>query len=949
MFIVPASIPTTGGYVPAGAIWFDGVSDYLTWTPSSTTNPKKWTTSFWIKWTVDGAAAPILYTNSYFQVPEIQGNGSINLEMYESATTKARLVSSGLRRDPTAWFHVVCVQDTDNATSSDRQKMFINGVRVTAFSTETYSALGYTPVGGPTCNVGHYIGARYGSADYGAFYLAEAILLDGTASSDASEFGEFDSNGNWVPIDPSGLTFGTNGFWLDFADSADLGKDVSGNGNDFSPIGGSSATVLDFTEASDTQGSLSTTGRLGGTFTLSSATNVSRIQVAAGRLTGATGNCYCEIYNVTGTVGTDAAGTGTINDDALGISAAQDVSTWSVASGHSGYTWTWFNFTQPLFLPAGDYCFVFNSEATTDLYFFLETRASQNTNVTSASAGTWAAGSNVYFMNFVLDGHAAIPSSQVVNDNPADDAANDLGNYVTWNPIDPRYGYSLPSTFANGNLDLSSSGGARAYSTIEVTEGHFYAEITLGSNSDTIRFGVQTQDGSYLFFQWKPVGSQYYITYEGGLKENVGTSVTTGDVIGCEVDVDGNSVQFTKNGVAWGSAYGLTNAPGPDNRLFFVGQPNSSDFDTDFGQYGFAYTIPTGATPLTTANLPAPTVTDPSAYFSVGTHTGSGSSDSYDSGLDSIGLLIAKRYDGAAGWEWFDAVRGANSLIQSNNSDPAVTKTGFSFSGGTFNFDNTANLGQSSTNHVVYTLKANGAGSSNTDGSITSTVSVADHGGFSIATYTGTGANATVGHGLSAAPSMLINFMLDTGGASHRVWHEGIANTERLLLNTSDAKATEAGAWNSTSPTSTVFSLGTEAGVNFNTATYVTYCFARTSGLIGIGSYVGNGSADGPYVVVDDGGSGFRPAWLMIKRIDSPNGWQILDAAREPYNGLDLGLYANSSAAEASSSNSLDYTSNGFKITGAGGAINASGGTYIYLAFAEYPFGGEGVAQAKAR
>ena len=947
MFIVPASIPTTGGYVPAGAIWFDGVSDYLTWTPSSTTNPKKWTTSFWIKWTVDGAATPIFYTDSYFQVPEIQSNGSINLEMYESATTKARLVSSGLRRDPTAWFHVVCVQDTDNATSSDRQKMFINGVRVTAFSTETYSALGYTPVGGPTCNVGHYIGARYGSADYGAFYLAEAILLDGTASSDASEFGEFDSNGNWVPIDPSGLTFGTNGFWLDFADSADLGKDVSGNGNDFSPIGGSSATVLDFTEASDTQGSLSTTGRLGGTFTLSSATNVSRIQVAAGRLTGATGNCYCEIYNVTGTVGTDAAGTGTINDDALGISAAQDVSTWSVASGHSGYTWTWFNFTQPLFLPAGDYCFVFNSEATTDLYFYLETRASQNTNVTSASAGTWAAGSNVYFMNFVLDGHAAIPSSQVVNDNPADDAANDLGNYVTWNPIDPRYGYSLPSTFANGNLDLSSSGGARAYSTIEVTEGHFYAEITLGSNSDTIRFGVQTQDGSYLFFQWKPVGSQYYITYEGGLKENVGTSVTTGDVIGCEVDVDGNSVQFTKNGVAWGSAYGLTNAPGPDNRLFFVGQPNSSDFDTDFGQYGFAYTIPTGATPLTTANLPAPTVTDPSAYFSVGTHTGSGSSDSYDSGLDSIGLLIAKRYDGAAGWEWFDAVRGANSLIQSNNTDAAVTKTGFSFSGGTFNFDNTANLGQSGTNHVVYTLKANGAGSSNTDGSITSTVSVADHGGFSIVKYTGAGSAGTVGHGMSRTPEMIINKPLASSTDNNwATWHKDLTSAAyAVYLNLTNTETNYPTFMNSTAPTSSVFSIGTDRD---SAVDYINYCFSRTPGLIGIGSYTDNGSTDGPYVVVDDGASGFRPKWLMVKRTDGAYDWQIVDAIRDTYNPVNKNLSANLSVAEGSGLN-VDFTANGCKWRVASNSVNASGGTYIYLAFAEYPFGGEGVAQAKAR
>ena len=151
-----------------------------------------------------------------------------------------------------------------------------------------------------------------------------------------------------------------------------------------------------------------------------------------GRLSGDTGNCYCEIYNATGTVGTDAKGTGT----ALAISEAQDVSTWSTASGLSGYTWTYFDFATPVTLAAGDYVFVFDSDTSNDLYFRAENYGSQTSNLTNRDASSVWTGSNTYFQNFVMKGHSVIPAAQQVTDSPTDDAENNIGNFklvAPWN------------------------------------------------------------------------------------------------------------------------------------------------------------------------------------------------------------------------------------------------------------------------------------------------------------------------------------------------------------------------------------------------------------------------------------------------------------------------------------------------------------------------------------
>jgi hypothetical protein len=235
--------------------------------------------------------------------------------------------------------------------------------------------------------------------------------------------------------------------------------------------------------------------------------------------------------------------------------------------------------------------------------------------------------------------------------------------------------------------------------------------------------------------------------------------------------------------------------------------------------------------------------------------------------------------------------------------------------------------------YVAWQWKANGAGSSNTAGSITSTVSANTTSGFSIVTYTGTGANATVGHGLGVAPSMIF-IKCRNAGANWLVYHISLGNTKGVVLNATQAESTDSTYWNNTSPTSTVFSLGSGGAANGNTNTHVAYCFAPVAGYSAFGSYTGNGSADGPFIY-----TGFKPNFVMVKQTNtSGNSWWMFDGVRSPTNAVYNRLVANLSDAEYSNSSTFDFLSNGFKLRFSDTAWNGSGSTYIYAAFAESPF-----------
>jgi hypothetical protein len=228
-----------------------------------------------------------------------------------------------------------------------------------------------------------------------------------------------------------------------------------------------------------------------------------------------------------------------------------------------------------------------------------------------------------------------------------------------------------------------------------------------------------------------------------------------------------------------------------------------------------------------------------------------------------------------------------------------------------------------------------GSSSSNTNGSITSTVSVNASAGFSIVSYTGTGSGATVGHGLGVAPSVIICKNRSASGAWHSYFSaiSGMQNGYIVLNSTAAFYTPNTTVWNGTQPTSSVFSIGTDSGVNGSGNAQIAYCWTPIAGYSAFGSYTGNGSAAGPFVY-----TGFRPKFVMIKEITTGGtNWNILDTSRDPYNVEQKYLAANLSDAEGTLA-LLDGLSNGFKLRSSGLAVNASGSTYIYMAFAENPF-----------
>lgn len=327
-----------------------------------------------------------------------------------------------------------------------------------------------------------------------------------------------------------------------------------------------------------------------------------------------------------------------------------------------------------------------------------------------------------------------------------------------------------------------------------------------------------------------------------------------------------------------------------------------------------------------------PTISNGGQYMQAITYTGTGSTQTIAVGFQPDFVWIKSR-SAATDHKLTDSVRGATKALISDSTGAETTDTNgvtaFTSNGFTIGSDSVYNTNAAT--YVAWCWKAGTTSSSNTNGSITSTVSAGATQGFSVVTYTGTGANATVGHGLGVAPSMII--LKQRNAVDYWVvWQTTLGSTGYLLLNSTNGSSTAATYWNSTLPTSSVFSLGSDSRPNGSGTTYVAYCFAAVKGFSAFGSYTGNGSSDGPFVYC-----GFRPRWVMIKRTDTTANWRILDTSRDTYNAEQYELYPNLSNAEGTFT-ALDGLSNGFKIRNTDTAYNSSGGTYIYACFAENPF-----------
>jgi hypothetical protein len=506
------------------------------------------------------------------------------------------------------------------------------------------------------------------------------------------------------------------------------------------------------------------------------------------------------------------------------------------------------------------------------------------------------------------------------------DGGNGRGNYATLLPTVPGTG-----TISNANL-TSNSPTTTVYSfagTMLITTGKWYWEVTattinaanqypfIGaytspipkSLTGAVRPGADTGIGGFSLRQ----NGNFF--YNGSTSATITTSFTTGDVIGIAFDADAQSVTYYKNG----SSIGTQGSLGSGSWVTAVSEYNGSLSNHNFGQRPFAYTPPTGFKALNTGNLPEPTILKGNQYFDATTYTGNGTSQSVvNSGGMQPDFVWIKKRSAAGNNILFDALRGVNKYLISDSTiaegTDVQTLTAFNSNG--FSYGNEASGNANAATYVGWQWKEGATQ------------------GFDIVTYTGTGVARTVAHSLGVAPSMMIVKRRNTT-SDWIVWHSAFAGTEYIALNSTAAKATGATIWNSTSPTSSVFSVGTSGATNGNTDTYVAYLFAEVAGFSTFGSYTGNGSADGPFVFL-----GFRPRFVLVKQSSSSgNNWVIYDTARDTYNECDSILYPNLSNAEFSGTTvNLDILSNGFKPRDNWGGNNQSGSTYIYAAFAENPF-----------
>jgi hypothetical protein len=807
MAVLPTGIgPVTGGYQIERSLRFNSAdSAYLNRTPASASNRRTWTWSGWVKRGQLGSrdiffAAGTAGNNFGL---EFSANNELDIYQYVSAY-QWQLISSSLYRDVSAWYHIVLALDTTQATSTNRVKLYVNGVQVTSFSTSTYPTQNTDYLVNSTSQ--HNISNVSGASLYMDGYMTEVYLIDGQALTPSS-FGETDSNtGVWKPKAYTG-TYGTNGFYLKFADnsgttSTTLGKDSSGNGNNWTPNN----------------------------------------------------------FSVTAGAGND--------------SLVDSPTSYGTDTGVGG-----------------------------------EVR----------------------------------------------------GNYVTWNALDRN----SSGTLANGNLDWTSGTTAHygVRGTMSPPSGKWYFEVTAAAaTSGTIAYGIgmanaanplnvgaQSNTGAYLLYG---VGTSLELEAAGVQGSTItGASIAANDVIQVAYDVDGSKMWVGKNNTWYNSSGGTTGNPSAGtnpsfssllaNLFPFVEVYNNTVY-ANFGQRAFAYTAPSGFKALCTQNLPTPTIgatstTQANDYFNVVTYT---ATENVASSITGVGfqpdfVWVKTRAD-AASHALTDAVRGVQKALFSNTTGAEVTSSTYltSFDSDGFTQGGAGNFARNSL--VAWNWKANGAGSTNTAGTITSTVSANTTSGFSIVTYTGTGANATVGHGLGVAPRMVIVKARNSSPTNWGVYHANSNATPQnyyLLLQSTVAATADSLAWNNTAPTSSVFSLGA-GGFNINTATHVAYCFAPVAGYSAFGSYTGNGSADGPMIFTN-----FRPRYVMVKKTTgTAQHWYVWDSARSTYNLTSNELYPSTSSAETSAATGIDVLSNGFKIRDSSAAYNSNGDTVIYAAFAEHPF-----------
>jgi hypothetical protein len=808
----------SGGYTIARSVRLrSSASGYFNMTPAgSPTSAQKYTQSFWMKRGTLGVYSylyncePSDYSRVYFYTDDLL---YFDFRISSASTSVA---SAQVFRDPSAWYHIVISVDTTQATSSNRVKVYVNGAQITLSG--TYPAQnGNTVTNSANAQrIGSYI---TGTQPFDG-YLTEINFVDGQQLTPSS-FGSTNAiTGVWQPAKYTG-TYGTNGFYLNFSDNsnntaATIGKDYSGNGNNWTP---------------------------------------NNISVTAG--------------------------------------------------------------------------------ATNDSLVDVPT----------------------------LDGIDTGTGGQV------------RGNYAVWNPLTVQ-GSSITYSNANLAMNWNSSSWRTSPSTFSLTSGKWYAEseVTQLGSATAMIFGVSTVSGlsngtSTNLGDWSGSigigkGTAGAIFVVQGSYPTAPQTIGSGDYNLVAIDCDNGKAWLgyydsSVPSTTWYSSAGAATgnpATGANPTMTFTAGTEmvvaqgiyntSTAYNANFGQRTWVGTCPSGFKALCTQNLPTSTITNGAAYMAATLYTGTGASLTVANTVGSTSFqpdwVWAKSRSAATDHALYDSVRGVQKQLESNNTDAETTETtGLTAFGSTgFTVGALAQMNTSAATYVAWQWKAGTTSSSNTNGSITSTVSAGATQGFSVVTYTGNATQgATVGHGLGVTPAMLI-VKSRSQATSWVVQHQSAGTApSKLLLESTQAVVSSAPEWNNAGGTptafnSTVFTIaGTGYSVNNSGITYVAYCFAAVAGYSAFGSYTGNGSTDGPFIY-----TGFRPRFLLIKNSSVSVDWVIEDTSRDTYNPAGAELEPDLANAETTGNNDLDILSNGFKPRRNSTFANGSGNTIIYAAFAEVPF-----------
>ena len=557
-------------------------------------------------------------------------------------------------------------------------------------------------------------------------------------------------------------------------------------------------------------------------------------------------------------------------------------------------------------------------------------------------------------------------------DTPSDDADNDKGNYAVLNSVQEVWGAAV--TLSNGNLTALGT-SSTSYNNIECTISVSSGKWVFAATQNALRNGecglfivnettreartdnLEGASGAWLCYMNT---SSDFLEYDEGTSTTHTMSPvgTISDYILCAVDCDNKKIWFGRydesagvtewadNGTGWTgdpTDGGTTaNATLTGSQWFpgcynYTGRGGTIDFGS--GSYLNNITIPTDYKRLCTAHLTAPTITDPSEFCDVSLWTGTDAAKNIPlveagSGDDvSPDLVWIKERDGTSDHNLTDSVRGATLALHTNSSSSHVTTdteglTAFDASGFTIGDGSDSGYNTASNLYVGWSWVESTTPS------------------FDIALYTGGGsAGDTVSHNLGVVPEFIIVFNILGEGVNQPYPVQHVAKGADWDVAISDASAfTESDRmWNDTEPTTTVFTLGNDNANNRSGVSYVSYLWASVDGFSKFGKYTGNENSDGPFVW-----TGFRPAMVLIKTITAGSDWYLFDDQRDPYNVVGLQLKPNSDSAEPASQNVMDFLSNGFKLRQSDNAYSNTGGM-AYCAWARNPFGGSGVAQARAR